>query len=47
LGDNCCFPPAATIGTAVHNATGVWIEELPLTVERVYTALKTAGRLVA
>ena len=47
LGDNCCFPPAATIGTAVHNATGVWIEELPLTVERVYTALKAAGRLVA
>jgi xanthine dehydrogenase molybdenum-binding subunit len=47
LGDNCCFPPAATIGTAVHNATGVWIEELPLTPNRVYTALKAAGRLVA
>jgi CO/xanthine dehydrogenase Mo-binding subunit len=47
LADNCCFPPAATIGTAVHNATGVWIEELPLTPDRVYTALKAAGRLVA
>jgi len=47
LGDNCCFPPPTAIGTAVHNATGVWIEELPLTPDRVYTALKAAGRLVA
>ena len=47
LGDNCCFPPPAAIGTAVHNATGVWMEELPLTPDRVYSALKAAGRLVA
>ena len=46
LGDNCSFPPVAAIGTAVHNATGVWIDELPLTPDRVYRALKSAGRLV-
>jgi CO/xanthine dehydrogenase Mo-binding subunit len=47
LGDNCSFPAPAAIGTAIHNAAGIWIDELPLTLDRVYTALKTSGRLVS
>ncbi len=43
LGEPPTIPPAAAIRNAVHNATGVFINEIPLTPERVLTALKAAG----
>ena len=33
-------PTAAAIGAAIHDATGVWIDELPYTPERVWAALQ-------
>jgi CO/xanthine dehydrogenase Mo-binding subunit len=33
----------ATIANAVHNATGIWFNELPITRERVIAAVKAAG----
>ena len=33
-------PPAAAIANATYDATGVWITELPMTAERVLTALR-------
>jgi CO/xanthine dehydrogenase Mo-binding subunit len=33
-------PTAAAIGAAIHAATGVWIDELPFTPERVWAALQ-------
>jgi CO/xanthine dehydrogenase Mo-binding subunit len=35
-------PTAAAIGAAIHAATGVWIDELPYTPERVWKALSEA-----
>ncbi len=35
-------PTAAAIGAAIHDATGVWIDELPYTPERVWAALRNA-----
>jgi CO/xanthine dehydrogenase Mo-binding subunit len=32
-------PTAAAIAAAIHDATGVWIDELPYTPERVWNAL--------
>lgn len=34
------IPTAAAIGAAIHDATGVWIDELPYTPERVWRALQ-------
>jgi CO/xanthine dehydrogenase Mo-binding subunit len=34
------IPLAPALVAAVHDATGVWINELPLTPERVLQALK-------
>jgi nicotinate dehydrogenase subunit B len=34
---------AAAIIDAVHDATGVWFREFPLTPERVLAALRAAG----
>lgn len=42
LGEPPCIPPATAIRNAVANATGVLINQLPLTPERVLTALKAA-----
>ena len=42
-------PTAAAIGAAIHEATGVWIDELPYTPERVWAALRrsrTSRRLI-
>jgi len=35
---------APALASAIHDATGVWIRELPFTPERVWRALKAAGR---
>jgi CO/xanthine dehydrogenase Mo-binding subunit len=35
-------PPGATIANAVHNAIGVWFDELPITRSRLAAALKSA-----
>jgi CO/xanthine dehydrogenase Mo-binding subunit/aerobic-type carbon monoxide dehydrogenase small subunit (CoxS/CutS family) len=45
LGESPIFGPAPAIGNAILNATGVLIPELPYTWDRVYTALKAAGKL--
>lgn len=45
LGENPMFDAAAPVANAVFNATGVHIDEIPLTQERVYQALKKAGKL--
>ncbi|MCI0441246.1 MAG: xanthine dehydrogenase family protein molybdopterin-binding subunit [Chloroflexi bacterium] len=37
-------PPAAAIGNAIFRATGVRMTELPMSPERVYWALKKAGK---
>ena len=45
LGESPIFGPAPAIGNAILNATSVQIPELPYTWDRVYTALKAAGKL--
>ena len=44
LGESPIFGPAPAIGNAILNATGVQIPALPYTWDRVYTALKAAGK---
>jgi len=44
IGESPLIPVAAAIGNAVFDATGVRINELPLTPERVLTKLKEARR---
>ena len=39
MGEMPYLPLAAAIVSAVHDATGVWINEFPLTAERVFAAL--------
>jgi CO/xanthine dehydrogenase Mo-binding subunit len=34
------IPTAAAIGAAIHNATGVWLDQLPYTPQRVWQALR-------
>ena len=38
----CMDSVAPALASAVHDATGVWIRELPLTPERVWRALREA-----
>jgi CO/xanthine dehydrogenase Mo-binding subunit len=33
------IPTAPAIAAAIHDATGVWLDELPFTPPRVWTAL--------
>ena len=40
VGEGAIMPTIPAILNAVHDATGVWIQELPLTPERVYLAIK-------
>jgi len=42
LGEPPMGPPGATIANAVHNAVGVWFDELPITRTRLMAALKSA-----
>jgi CO/xanthine dehydrogenase Mo-binding subunit len=37
------IPLAAAIAAAVHDATGVWLDSIPLTPERVVKALREHG----
>jgi CO/xanthine dehydrogenase Mo-binding subunit len=46
MGEMPFIPLAPALVTALHDAVGVWIDELPLTPERVLDAL-TSGRSVA
>ena len=39
LGEIPFLPLAAAIAAAIHDATGVWIDEFPFTPERVLRAL--------
>lgn len=38
------LPLAPAIAAALHDATGVWLDDLPITPERVVKALRAAGR---
>jgi len=40
IGEPPMGPPAAAVAAAVHNATGIWIEHMPITREKVLTALR-------
>jgi len=43
LGEPPMGPPGATIANAVHNAIGVWFDELPITRTRIAAALKQSA----
>jgi len=43
LGEPPMGPPGATIANAVHNAIGVWMDELPITRTRLAAALKQSA----
>jgi CO/xanthine dehydrogenase Mo-binding subunit len=43
LGEPPMGPPGPTIANAVHNAVGVWFDELPITRTRLSAALKTSA----
>jgi len=43
LGEPPMGPPGATIANAVHNAIGVWFDELPITRTRIAAAVKTSA----
>lgn len=43
IGEPPMAPPAPTITNAVHNAVGVWIQDMPITREKVLAALKSAS----
>ncbi len=40
VGEGAIMPTISAILNAVHDATGVWIQELPLTPERVFLSIK-------
>ena len=40
IGEAVCVPISPAITNAIHDATGVWIRQIPATPERVYSALK-------
>jgi CO/xanthine dehydrogenase Mo-binding subunit len=44
LGETPTLPTAPAILNAIHDATGVWVNELPATPERVWRALKVISR---
>jgi len=43
LGEPPMGPPGATIANAVHNAIGVWFDELPITRTRIAAAVKQSA----
>ena len=43
-GEGTMVPVAAAIANAVHDATGVRITQLPLSPQRVFTALRTVEK---
>jgi CO/xanthine dehydrogenase Mo-binding subunit len=46
MGEMPFIPLAPALAAAVHDATGVWFDELPLTPERVSEGLASAGQQV-
>ena len=42
IGEPPMSPPAPTIASAVYNAVGVWVTDMPITREKLLAALKTA-----
>jgi CO/xanthine dehydrogenase Mo-binding subunit len=44
LGESPIMGPPPAIGNAIFNATGVQIPDLPYTWDRVFSALKAAGK---
>jgi len=45
LGETPTLPTAPAIVNAIHDATGIWLDRIPATSERVWQALKEKGRL--
>jgi len=45
MGENPVFNGAAAVANAIYNATGVRVDQIPLTWARVYDALRRAGKL--
>jgi len=43
LGEPPMGPPGPTIANAVHNAIGVWFDELPITRTRIAAAVKQSA----
>ena len=44
MGEMPFIPTAPAIAAAIHDATGVWIDQLPYTPERVWKELRDARR---
>lgn len=44
MGEMPYLPFAPAVVDAVHDATGIWFDEFPLTPEKVYFAIKDAGK---
>jgi xanthine dehydrogenase molybdenum-binding subunit len=40
IGEPPMAPPAPTVAAAVHNAVGVWMEQMPMTREKLLAALR-------
>jgi CO/xanthine dehydrogenase Mo-binding subunit len=40
MGETTTLPTAPAILSAIHDATGVWINDLPASPERVWRAIK-------
>jgi CO/xanthine dehydrogenase Mo-binding subunit len=43
MGEMPFIPLAPALVAAIHDATGIWIDDLPLTPERVLDALTSHG----
>lgn len=41
IGEPPMSPPAPTVAAAIHNAVGAWMDDMPITREKVIAALKT------
>ncbi len=44
VGEPPFLPLAPAILAAIHDATGVWIDQIPVTAERMWRALQDAGK---
>jgi len=40
IGEPPMSPPAPAVAAAVHNAVGVWMENMPMTREKMLAALR-------
>ena len=46
IGEITMIPVVPAITAAIHDACGVWVDELPATPERVLAAIRTPNRLL-